>query len=128
MGQDATAKGIEAQLPDGHDGWILQDICPVEEEKDGPRHDHLAAVGAPTLVHPLHEDQLVERLAEKLLDRFLNVQLNQGAKAGVNTLGHAVRTEVFHRLAVTFSVFQRQSLRRLHLECEFPKNKKTYAT
>ena len=56
---------------------ILQDISPVEVEEDTADHDHLAAVRAPAVVHPLEEHLPVHALGEELLDVGLHMGLHQ---------------------------------------------------
>ena len=48
----------------------LKDVGPVQEKEYRSGHDHLAAVGAPALVHPLHEHKFVHRFAQELLGGF----------------------------------------------------------
>ena len=82
--EDASPESVKAQVPDGHDCGVLQDVGSIEEEKDGPGHDHLLAVRDPTFVHFLHEDQLIQTLTEKLLERLLNVRLDKVLEANVD--------------------------------------------
>ena len=49
-----------------------------------PGHDHLLAVRDPALVHLLHENQLVQTLTKKLLQRLLHVVLDQLLQTCVN--------------------------------------------
>lgn len=36
MCEDASAERVQAQVPDGHDGRMLQDVCAVQEQENAP--------------------------------------------------------------------------------------------
>ena len=84
MCKDTSPERVQAQVPDGHDGGVLKDVGAIEKEENAASHDHLLAVRHPAFVHLLHEDQLVQALAQELFKRLLHMVLNQLLETRVN--------------------------------------------
>ena len=77
-------ENIEPHVPETENGGILEHVGSVQVEEYGSDHDHLVAVGTPALVHLLHEDQLVQALAEERLDGSADMTVDLIAEGGVH--------------------------------------------